>query len=330
MDSGKHPHARKSFKTASYAFAAVGAISTALVVSRAAIALFGPGVAYRFSKVPEWPLDSDDFQRYLSIITDSAIQPNTSIEVLTNGEVFYPVEFDAISRATANVHIEAYEFFEGRVTRELLELLTERARHGVAVRLVIDALGSFSTHDSYFVELRRAGGEVCWYHPLRLGSWPSANNRTHRKILIVDGTTAFVGGADYADHWLYATKEGPRWRDTVFKIEGEAVAAVQSAFAENWLESSGYILADRKQFPTKSAAGSSALVVNSSPGGGATRSRMLFQTLLETAKSSIHITSPYFLPDHSAHAAMSRAMRRGVEIKVITAGAHNDHPSIGR
>ncbi|HET9743638.1 MAG TPA: phospholipase D-like domain-containing protein [Terriglobales bacterium] len=309
------------------ALTTIGAAAALMVTSRAVIALFGPGLPYRLPQPPEAPLDSEEFRRFLSIITDSAVHPKTQVSVLTNGDQFYAAELEAMRQAKSTINLEAYEFLEGELTNTVLDTLAERARARVEVRVVIDAVGSMSTKDSYFSRLRQAGGRMCWYHPLRAVNWPRYNNRTHRKLTVVDGSIAFVGGADFADHWIRATKDGPRWRDTVFRLEGEAVGAVQSVFAENWLESSGDILSGGVQFPFREVHGNAmAMVVNSAPSGGCTRSRILFQALLELARESIRITTPYFLPDRSAREAIARAAQRGVKVQIITAGKYSDHP----
>src|SRR4029079_6160537 len=122
------------------------------------------------------------------------------------------------------------------------------------------------------------------------------NNRTHRELIIIDGSVGFMGGAGIADHWYTGTRNRPRWRDTMFRVEGEEVTGLQATFAENWLEASGELLTDKKYFPFCEAEGDAvAMVVNSSPSiGGSTRARMLFQTLLASAQKSIAITTPYF------------------------------------
>jgi cardiolipin synthase len=264
----------------------------------------------------------------LEAITDSKIHRHGRVEVLTNGEVFYESELEAIRAARESVNIEAYIFQKGELTKRFVEALTERARAGVKVRLVLDAIGSFATWESYFKDLRAAGGRICWYHPLRLFTLARFNNRTHREIIVVDGRVGFVGGAGFADHWYKELGKKPRWRDTMFRVEGEMVTSIQAGFIENWLEASGEILTDRIYFPPNEIEEPiEAIVVDSSPStGGSTRARILYQTMLASARKSIYITTPYFLPDRSARAEMVRAIReRNVEIKIIVPGKHTDH-----
>jgi cardiolipin synthase len=292
------------------------------------LALFEPGLPYKTPRTSPVPLESAEFLRILAAVSDSQVHCNTRVEVLTNGEVYYDAELAAISQACHSINIEAYIFQKGEVAKRFVEALTERARAGVQINIVLDAIGSFASWDSYFSELREAGGRIEWYHPLRWHNLPRINNRTHREIIVIDGRVGFTGGAGIADHWLKGRRGHPRWRDTMFRVEGTAVNSLQSAFAENWLEASGELLIGKEYFPLCETDGkASAMIIDSTPSAGrATRARMLFQTLLASANRSIHITTPYFLPDYGARQEMIRAIKeRGVEVKIITPGKHHDH-----
>lgn len=319
--------------------------------------LFEPGLEYEV-EAPAVPIDSDQFVCLLAALTDAAVRRDSTAEVLTNGENFYEAQLEAIRNARSSVNIEAYIFYKGEVTRRFLDALTERARAGVKVKMVIDAIGSFMTPNAYFKDLCAAGGRVEWYQPIRWYTFKRFNNRTHRELIIVDGKVGFVGGAGFADQWLTPQKGKPRWRDTYVRVEGSLVVGLQTTFTENWLEASGEILdsadyfpecyasvganahdhapADRSpgqsagdpsDMPTDPEELRSGLVVISSPGAGrSTRARVLFQTLLASAKKSIRITSPYFLPDPGTRKELLRAVKeRGVDVQVITPGPHADH-----
>jgi cardiolipin synthase A/B len=294
------------------------------------LALFEPPHPYRLSP-SEWSaLSSPEFRRTLAALSGGEVHDGNRIDVLTDAAAYYEAELQAIREARHSVNLEAYIFQKGRVTRRFVDALTERARAGVQVRVVLDAVGCFATWRSYFRELCEAGGQMAFYHPIRWYTLPRINNRTHRELIVVDGTVGFVGGSGFADHWLYPhgrRNRKPAWRDTMVRVEGPVVANLQSVFVENWLESSGELLADPAFFPPGSPLGTSlAFVVGSSPtSGGSTRARMLFQGLLAGAHKSIHITTPYFLPDASARAELIRAVERGVDVKIITPGRHTDH-----
>ena len=273
------------------------------------LALFEPTLRYKISKPLSSPLDSDEFECILSTLVDSSRFKHTHIEVFTNGENFYEAELEAIRNAKRSVNLEAYIFQKGRVTRRFVEALTERAKAGVKVNLVLDAIGSFATWKSYFHDLRAAGGRVEWYHGFKWNELPRLNSRTHREILVIDCDVAFVGGAGFADHWLISKKRRPRWRDTVCRIQGDAVASIQATFIENWLEASGELLTEDEYFCfNEEKSDAVTLVIDSSlTSGQSTRARMLFQTLIASAKESIEITTPYFLPDKGLRDEMIRA-----------------------
>jgi cardiolipin synthase len=295
------------------------------------LALFEPPLPYRLGAEPSHGPDAEEFLRVLAALSGAQVQRHCKVEVLTNGEVYYEAELAAIAAARHSINLEAYIFKKGEVTRRFLAALTERARAGVQVNMVLDAVGSFSTWHGTFNELRAAGGRIFFYHPIRWHTLPRINNRTHRELLIIDGKVAFLGGAGFADHWLLPHGRGRkkrRWRDTMFRVEGEAVLDLQSTFAENFLETAGEMLCDARYFPAPEAAGeTAALVVRGTPSAGrSSRNRMLFQALIASARKSIQITSPYFLPDRSARAELRRAIRkRGVEVTVVTPGRQTDH-----
>jgi cardiolipin synthase A/B len=290
--------------------------------------LFAPGIRYSLVAPIETAVDSQAFLNELEPLVNSKITHNNQFEVIDNGENFYEAEVEAMRQARHSINVEAYIFHKGKVTDQVLNVLIERAEAGVHVNVVLDALGSFSTRKKYFQVLKEAGGKVEWYHRLRLHDWFVANNRTHREITVVDGTTAFVGGAGYADWWRFPTKSAPRWRDTMVRVRGDAVRGIQGAFVENWLESSGEILDGQDYFPVlnSDSGTATALVVPSTPSsGGSTRSRVLFQTLIAASRRSILITTPYFLPDQSMRNELVRARKRGVFVTIIVPGKHGDH-----
>jgi cardiolipin synthase len=290
--------------------------------------LFEPGLPYRIVRRPKIGTERTQCLPVLEALSGSPLYKKNDIQVLTNGDQYYEAELQAIQQAKHSVHFEAYIFQKSKVTRRFLKVLTERARAGVSVKMVLDALGNFLTPESYFKELRDAGGQMEWYHPMKIHLLPRMNNRTHRELIIVDGKVGFIGGSGFADQWLHGRKGHPQWRDTMVKVEGEAVRGLQSTFAENWLEASGEIITCKDCFPHVEARGDvKAMVVNSSPSvGRSTRSRIVFQTLLACAQESLCIQTPYFLPDAGARHEMTQAAKeRGTKIRIITPGHRADH-----
>lgn len=292
------------------------------------LALFEPTLRYKIARTPCAPLDSDRFLNILSTVVDAAIHRNTRIEVLTNGEIFYEAELEAIRNAKESINLEAYIFQKGEVTRRFIEALTGRAKAGVRVNIVLDAIGSFATGNRYFSDLVAAGGRVAWYHGFRPHTLPRINNRTHREILVVDCRVGFLGGAGFADHWLIPSVRRPRWRDSMYRIEGDAVSSLQAVFIENWLETTGELLVSDEYFCFEGPSNrSAAMIVDSAASSGqSTRARILFQMLLASSQETIEITTPYFLPDAGVRRELIRAIRdRGVRVRIICPGVHSDH-----
>jgi cardiolipin synthase len=232
---------------------------------------------------------------------------------------------DAILAAQSSVNMEAYIFKRGDAADMLVDAMVDRASAGVEVRLTLDAVGSALMFGAPLRRLRAAGCKVRFYQTLTWYRFHRLNNRTHRELLVIDGRVAFTGGAGVADQWLKPRDGRAAWRDTMARIEGPIVAALQGVFAENWIECCGEILTAPRHWPAlKDAGGAEAMVVKSSPSDRSTASRVVFQMLIEGAVSSIDIQTPYFLPDRSLRRALVRAARRGVGVRVIVPGKYSD------
>jgi cardiolipin synthase A/B len=289
--------------------------------------LFTPGINYHLSQ--RTSVHQPDFLYTLQSTCQAALHHGNAVTVFTNGVAFYPAMLNAIGQATRSINMELYIFQPGKVASQFVAELSSKARAGVTVTIVVDALGSLSLWGRPLRRLRRAGCRVESYQRLRWYSLARLNNRTHRELLVIDGKVAFVGGAGIADWWAYPAFKRMRWhrpwRDTMARIEGPVVAALQGVAAENWLECCGEILTGPGYFPSLTKVGdTTAFVVKSSPSDRATASRVTFQTLMEGADRSIHISTPYFLPDRSLRRALLETARRGVKITVIVPGRGTD------
>jgi cardiolipin synthase A/B len=324
MEPTLHIVAEMTVSTTFLVFALIAIILQSIYIL---VGLFGHGPKYKIKRNDPGALDEDHFLEMLESLSDAQSNPHTTVNVFANGENFYEAELEAIRNARESVNLEAYIFQKGKVMTRFVETLTTKAKQGMEVRLVLDGLGSASTSEKDLKSLLDAGGQVAFYHPLRFGSIPNYNNRTHRELMVIDGKIAFIGGAGVADHWMISTPKKKRWRDTMVRVEGDAVTNLQSTFIENWLETRGELLTGSKFFPKCEEKGDSvAMVVNSTPSaGGSTRARVLFQLLLSSAQESIHITTPYFLPDQSMCDELKRAQKRGVDVTILVPGKHNDH-----
>jgi cardiolipin synthase A/B len=319
-------------------FDIVAYVAIGLMLFLLFLVLFEPGLMYRAEPV-DCEVGSDQFLCLLGAATDAQVHRNSTMEVFMGGDAFYAAELDAVRAAKTNIHIERFIFHPSEIGDKYLDALCERARGGVKVRLVVDWVGSFVTPDRYFNPLRQAGGQVGWYQPFRWYTFRRFNNRTHRELVVIDGRVGFIGGAGVANHWAIGDGKGkPPWRDMMCRITGDLVFGLQSCFAENWIECSGEILSQTVDFPSCEDAQACALpgnaasdatrgiVIISTPSAArTTRARVLFQILLASARKTIHINSPYFLPDRAARKELIRAAGRGVKVVILMPGESNNH-----
>jgi cardiolipin synthase len=307
-----------------------GIVAFAVVTLLLFLLLFERGTLYRTSS-PVHQLDDAGRIGVLTTILATPAQPIDSLELLKEGAQIYESQLAAIRAAKSSVHLESYIFWPGTRADAFLDALRERARAGVNVRVMIDAIGSLRTRRSYFAELIAAGGRVYRYHPLHWHMLLRWNSRTHRNLLVLDGRVAFVGGAGIADHW--SRKEPPPWRDCTVRVTGTVVSGLQAVFAENWLESAGELRVGPDSLPSgiesiRSPAGRDAcgIAVGSTPTAGrSTRARVLVQFLLATARESIELCSPYFVPDFGIRRELLLARERGVRVRIVTGGPYSDH-----
>jgi cardiolipin synthase len=288
------------------------------------VLLFTPALNYHVrTKVP---VSSPDFLHLLESACQAATHGGNRVEVFTDGGCFYPAMLDAIRAAERSINLECYIFNSGDVGDEFVRALADRGRAGVVVTIVADAIGSSGLSAAARRTLADAGCRLEWYQPVRWYRLARLNNRTHREILVVDGHVAFVGGAGIADWWMKPSgPDDPAWRDTMVRLEGPIVAALQGVFVENWLECCGEILSGPEFFPRLAPAGdTTAIVVKSSPSDRVTVSRIAFQLLIEGAQREVRIATPYFLPDRTLRAALVATAGQGVRITVVVPGPRTD------
>ena len=286
--------------------------------------LFTPAIHYHLSQ--RTSVHADDFLYTLQSTCQAALHHGNRVTVATNGPQFYAAILDAIRSATRSINMECYIFQPGRVADDFIVALSERARLGVNVTIVVDAIGSFNLWGRPLRRLRQAGCRVKSYQRMEWYRLARLNNRTHRELFVVDGRIAFVGGAGIADWWMFPSRRrGRPWRDTMARVEGPIVSALQGVFAENWLECCGEIMTGSEYFPNLETAGATtAFVIKSSPSDRATASRVAFQLLMEGADHHVRVQTPYFLPDRALRRALVNLARRGVAVSVIVPGQITD------
>ena len=270
-------------------------------------------------------VDSGQFQRAVGHLLGPPIEGGNRITSLQNGAEIFPAMLEAIRGAETSITFETYIYWSGEIAREFSAALAERARAGVRVHVLLDWAGSFKMDEELLEKMAEAGVEVERYHPLRWYNLDRINNRTHRKLLVVDGRIGFTGGVGIADEWNGHGDRPDCWRDSHYRVEGPAVAHMQTAFMDNWLKTHSQVLFDERYFPPLEEVGTvSAQMFKSSPREGGESTRLLYLLTIASAEQSILIGNPYFVPDDLALDTLVEAAKRGVRIEIVTVGPVTD------
>ncbi|TFW09767.1 cardiolipin synthase B [Oxalobacteraceae bacterium OM1] len=264
------------------------------------------------------------FVHTMGLILGPGFIQGNAVRTLINGEEIFPAMLAAIRSARHSVTLETYIFFSGTIAEQLTEALVERAEAGVAVKVLLDWIGGELDH-RLLARLQSKGVELAWYHAPDWTDLAKLNNRTHRKLLVVDGAVGFTGGVDIADKWRGDARSPGHWRDTHFEVTGPVVGQLQAAFADNWLQATGKILRGTEYFPQLQPTGSlQAQVFTGSPGGGARSMQLMYLLSIAAAEHTLRLSAAYFVPDEVALPELAQAARRGVRVQIIVPGEHID------
>ncbi len=265
------------------------------------------------------------FRRELGTLLGPPILGGNRVVNLENGAEIFPAMLDAIRQAKRTVNFETYIYWSGEIGREFVAALSDRARAGVEVQVLIDWVGSQKMDETLLEEMKAAGVTVERYHPLEWYHLARMNNRTHRKLLVVDGRIGFTGGVGIADNWDGNADSPDHWRDSHYRIEGPAVAQMQAAFLDNWIKTTGAVLQGAGYFPALEEVGSAdAQVFTASPNGGGDSMLLMYLLAITGAESSIDLSAAYFVPDELTRAALVAALRRGVRLRIVVPGTDID------
>jgi cardiolipin synthase len=266
---------------------------------------FGPGSAAFIDTVG--PFLGADFTR------------GNSVQILINGDEFFPAMLKAIREAKQTVTLETYIWAPGKISDQFIEALSERARAGVKVLVMLDGMGTLKFKREDRERMEKAGvtvmkyGREHWYQIK-----PNIMHRTHRKLLIVDGRIGFTGGMCVDDHWMGNADSAKVWRETQVRVEGPVVLQMQAVFAANWLQTTSSLLIGPEFYPKVKTTGDSyAQCVKSGPGEGLENIRMSYLCAIAAAKKTIDIGNAYFVPDNLAVRMLIDARKRGVRVRVV-------------
>ena len=264
---------------------------------------------------------SPDYYRALGVLLGPPVVGGNRVEALQNGDEIFPSMLAAIRGARHTINFESYIYWSGDIGRSFADALAERAKAGVQVRVLLDWLGSQKIDDKLLREMRDAGVEIFLFHPLAWYDIARVNNRTHRKLLVVDGRIGFTGGVGVADKWQGHGQDADHWRDSHYRAEGPVVAQMQATFIDNWTKVSGKVLHGPDYLPDVAPlADTRAQMFSSSPDGGAESMQLMYLLVTTAATRTIDLASAYFVPDELTSAALVEAMRRGVRFRLIVPG----------
>lgn len=268
---------------------------------------------------------ADVLRRRLEVTIGTPFTEGNRIDVLRNGDQIFPAMLEAIRGAQSTVDLMTFVYWQGDIAVEFADAMSERARAGVRVRLLIDALGGRLIDKGLVSRMDRAGVQVEWFRKPLMKSPFKANHRLHRKVCVVDGRIAFTGGVGIAEEWCGDARDETEWRDTHLRVEGPAVDGLQAAFIQDWAETGRDLYGDDDEFPVQPQQGSSTVqIVRGSASLGWDDMQSAFHVMLASARERLRIATAYFAPDDEFIDTLCAAPARGVDVDLLVPGPHAD------
>lgn len=272
---------------------------------------------------------SAQFRREVASLLGPAVVNGNHVVAYNNGVEIFPAMLEAINSAEQTINFETYIYWSGDVGRQFAEAFAAKAREGVKVSVIIDWVGGLKMDEELLAMMEDAGARVELYRPLEWYNISRLNNRTHRKLLVIDGKVGFTGGVGIADVWSGNAEDPQHWRDMHFSVRGPVVSQMQAAFNDNWIKSTGEVLHGEAYFPPQPEAGDmDAQIFVSSPVGGGATMHLMYLMAIAAAEKSLDIHASYFVPDELAVNALQAAIRRGVKVRILVPGKHIDSETV--
>lgn len=267
------------------------------------------------------------FAKSIELYTGTHIDEGNWVDILLDGEGTYPVLWNDLAAAKRTITVQMYYSQPGAVADTMAHYLSERARAGVRVLVLLDAFGSGPLKEEWIEGLEQAGVEVAWLRPLRWYTLHQATQRSHARVVVVDGETGYTGGLGLADYWLGDGKSEGQWRETNVRFGGPTVASLQAAFAAGWVEATGELITGDMFFPwpaLEKRGDINAGLMHTIPSVGSTPAERFLSISLAGARKTLYIANSYFVPDGNLKALLVAAVKRGVDVRVLTAGPRGD------
>jgi len=269
--------------------------------------------------------DDPQFIRSMGLLLGPPVTSGNCFDVLLNGDEIFPSMLEGIASAQKTITFETFIYWSGAIGEQFASALSEKARSGVAVHVLLDWVGSQKMDRRYLEMLKTAGAEVIQYHKPHWTGLGRMNDRTHRKLLVIDGRIGFTGGVGIAQEWTGHAQDDKHWRDSHFRVRGPVVGHMQAVFMDNWIKATGNVLHGPNYFPEADEVGDGlAHMFSSSPSGGSDDMQLMYLMAITAATRSIHLASAYFVPDKLTINAIIEAAKRGVDVRILTPGKHID------
>ncbi|RKT22534.1 cardiolipin synthase [Paraburkholderia sp. RAU2J] len=269
--------------------------------------------------------DDPQFLRSMGLLLGPPVVSGNRFEMLLNGDSIFPSMLEGIRSARKTITFETFIYWSGEIGEQIARALADKAREGVAVHVLLDWVGSSKMDRRYLEMLRDAGAAVIQYHKPHWTGLGRMNDRTHRKLLVIDGQIGFTGGVGIAPEWTGHAQDEKHWRDTHFRVAGPVVGHMQAVFMDNWVKATGNVLHGSDYFPHVEPQGDGlAHMFSSSPSGGSDDMQLMYLMAITAATHSIHLASAYFVPDKLTINAIVEATKRGVKVRIITPGKRID------
>lgn len=248
-----------------------------------------------------------------------------SVTILKNGDEIFPAMLKAIADSKHTISFLTFVYWQGKIAKELAQLLAKKAKEGVQVKVLLDSYGAFPMRKELVELMEKAGVKVVWFRPLTRWKLWKMDNRTHRKILICDEKIAFTGGVGIAEEWEGDARDKNEWRDSHFKIEGPAVEGISAAFIENWIEAGNDLEIDKDTTNNLKSVGATKIqTVRTSASVRWSDIVLLYQSLIQLAEKRIYIQTAYFNPDEKLLELLVEKASEGIDIKIIIPGKYTD------
>jgi cardiolipin synthase len=304
-----------------------GLVTTLAIVL--AMNFIGPGKKLERKVEHRYAVADPQFRREMAVMLGPTILGGNHVTAYQNGDEIFPAMLEAIAAARKTITFETYIYWSGDIGDRFSDALAERALAGVAVNVTIDWAGSVKMEQALLEKLESAGVRLHRYRPLHWYNLSRLNNRTHRKLLVVDGRVGFTGGVGIADQWLGHAQDPQHWRESHFRIDGPVVAQMQSAFNDNWIKMTGEVLNGGDYFPPLQSAGDmDAHLFVASPSGGSESMHLMYLMSIAAAEHSIDLAMSYFVPDELLVKALLAARHRGVRVRILLPGPITDSETV--